>query len=238
LIRQEKGAWVDGVFDVEVMLSKGGWDFSLPFAVNNMGAMTGNDVTLVASGSDVMRLETGSWMNGSNDVQFTSFVNNNFGAFVNNPTDAFSKATVPKPWEAAIAKAYTENQSVLGQLVSNQATDISPFDTTGRFSAYGSGGSIHWSAKTGAVVITLEMEKIYGQVGGSGTWLGMPTGNQYMWKEGVRQDFEGGYLFQDSNQAKGFRPNEMGAARVMILYSDKSRNKSIVIKGFKAIIPK
>jgi hypothetical protein len=101
LIRQEKGAWVDGVFDVEVMLSKGGWDFSPPFAINNMGAMTGNNVALVASGSDVMRLETGAWMDGSNDVQFTSFVNNNFGAFVNNPTDAFSKATVPKPWEAA-----------------------------------------------------------------------------------------------------------------------------------------
>jgi type I restriction-modification system DNA methylase subunit len=32
--------------------------------------------------------------------------------------------------------------------------------------------------------------------------------------------------------------NYLGAARVMILYSDKSRNKSIVIKGFKAIIPK
>ncbi len=209
LIRQEKGAWVDGVFDVEVMLSSGGWNFSPPFAINNMAAMTGNNVALVASGSDVMRLETGALMNGSNDVQFTSFVNNNFGAFVNNPTDAFSKATVPKPWEAAIAKAYTENQSVLGQLVRNQATNVSPLGTTGRFSAYSSGGSIHWSAKTGTVVITPEMEKIYAQVGGSGTWLGMPTGKQYTWKEGVRQDFEGGYLYRDSNQAKAFRPDEM-----------------------------
>lgn len=209
LIRQEKGAWVNGDADVQVMLSKGGWEFTSPAVINNAGAMTGNNVTLVASGSDLMRLETGAWVNGSNDVQFTSFANGNFSAPVNNPTDAFSKAVVSSPWESAMARTYAANQGVLGQLVSNQATNVSPYGTTGRYSKYSTGGSIHWSAKTGAVVLTLEMEKIYGRVGGSGTWLGMPTGNQYAWKDGTRQDFEGGYLFRNASLATALRANEL-----------------------------
>lgn len=44
LIRQEKGAWVNGDADVQVMLSKGGWEFAAPVAISNMGAMTGNNV--------------------------------------------------------------------------------------------------------------------------------------------------------------------------------------------------
>lgn len=210
LIRQEKGAWVDGINDVQVMLSKGGWEFSAPTSISNMESMTGNNATLVASGSDLMRLKTGTSVNGNNnDVQFRSFLNGGFSDFVNNPTDAFSKAIVSKPWEAAIAKTYVANQSVLGPLVSNGATDISPLGTTGRYSTYSTGASIHWSARTGSVLITSEMEKIYGQVGGSGTWLGMPTGNQYAWNGGVRQDFEGGYLFRNGMMSKALRANEM-----------------------------
>jgi uncharacterized protein with LGFP repeats len=212
LIRQEKGVWVDGMYDVEIMTSKGGWEFGTPTLVNNMGALTGNNVTLVASGTELMRLETGAWVNGQNDVQFARFENNNLSNFVNNPTDAFSRAIEVKPWDDAIAKAYSPNQTALGQLVSNQATNVSPMGTTGRFSKYSSGGTIHWSAKTGAVIVTAEMEKIYGQVGGSGTWLGMPTGNQYAWQGGTRQNFEGGYLFQNQSVASAFRPNELPVA--------------------------
>jgi murein DD-endopeptidase MepM/ murein hydrolase activator NlpD/pimeloyl-ACP methyl ester carboxylesterase len=212
LIRQEKGTWVDGNSDVQVIMSKGGWEFMTPTAINNMGAMTGNNVTLVASGSDLMRLEMGDWVNGSNDVQFTSFVNDEFSVPVDNPTDSFSKAVVSKPWEASMARTYAVNQSILGQLVSSNATNISPYGTTGRYSAYSTGGSIHWSAKTGAIVITSEMEKVYGRIGGSSTWLGMPIANQYAWKDGTRQDFEGGYLFRNATQSNAFRPNELPVA--------------------------
>ncbi len=148
-------------------------------------------------------------MNGLNDVQFMSFVGGNFSAPVNNLTDAFSTAVVAKPWDAAMAKTYAVNQSVLGQLVSSSATNTSPYGTTGRFSKYSSGGTIHWSAKAGAVIVTAEMEKIYGQVGGSGTWLGMPTGNQYAWRDGTRQDFEGGYLFRNPSLATALRAHEL-----------------------------
>jgi Bacterial pre-peptidase C-terminal domain/FG-GAP-like repeat len=212
LIRQEKGVWVDGMYDVEIMTSKGSWEFASPTLVSNMGALTGNNVTLVASGTELMRLETGAWVNGQDDVQFTRLENNNFANFVNAPTDAFTRSVEVKPWEDAIAQAYSANQTALGQLVSNQATSISPLGTTGRLSKYSSGSTIHWSAKTGAVIVTAEMEKIYGQVGGSGTWLGMPTGNQYAWQGGTRQNFEGGYLFQNQSVASAFRPNELPVA--------------------------
>jgi uncharacterized protein with LGFP repeats len=217
----------------KVMLSTGGWNFRLGRPIN--GALTSDNATFVARGSDLMRLETGSRVDGVDDVQFGNFFD--VAAFApprllpwnevpgnqisplpvssswkNTPTANFTLAVEVKPWEDAIAKAYMPNQTALGQLVSNQATNISTMGTTGRFSKYSSGGTIHWSAKTGAVVVTAEMEKIYGQVGGSGTWLGMPTGNQYAWQGGTRQNFEGGYLFQNQSVASAFRPNELPVA--------------------------
>jgi hypothetical protein len=204
LIRQEKGKWVDNKRDVEVYLSTGGWSFSTIVA-NNASLMTGNQVRLVSSGRDVMRLEHGSLIDGQNDVNFTSFVNGNFQGFVLNPPSGFTEPIVPKPWEIPISQVYV---STLGKLVSNQATLVSPYGTTGRYSFYDSGATIHWSAKTGAKVITKEMEAIYRQQGGTGGWLGLATSHQYSWNGGMRQDFEGGYMFRDANQATAFRPGQ------------------------------
>jgi FG-GAP-like repeat/Matrixin len=209
LLRQEKDVWVDGYNDVQVMLSKGGWEFTPSMSINHMGVMTGNSFTLAASGSDLMRLEAGTFLDGINDVQFTSFVNGNFSALVNNPTDAFSSVIVAKPWEADMAKIYAANQTVLGQMVDRNATTISPYGTTGRYSAYASGGIIQWSAKTGAVLISAAMANIYRLQGNAASWLGVATGNEYATQGGMRQDFEGGYLFKDANQAVALRPNQL-----------------------------
>jgi pimeloyl-ACP methyl ester carboxylesterase len=61
----------DGRTDLidQEMVSKGGWNFSAPVSVNNMGAMTDNTIALVASGSDLTKLETGTLVDGANDVQ-------------------------------------------------------------------------------------------------------------------------------------------------------------------------
>jgi Bacterial pre-peptidase C-terminal domain len=57
LIRQEKGAWVNGAFDVEIYLATGNWNFSAVQVGSNASSMTGNDTQLVVRGSEIMRLE-------------------------------------------------------------------------------------------------------------------------------------------------------------------------------------
>jgi hypothetical protein len=207
LIRQEKGTWIDNFRDVEIYLSTGGWSFST-IAISNAHLLTGNDIRLITSGRDMMRLENSRWVDGIYDILFTSFVNGNFQGFATNPPSGFTQAMVQKPWELPISQAYVP---ALGKLVSNQATLISPYGTTGRYSLYDTGATIYWSAKTGARVITKEMEAVYHPNGGSRGWLGMPTTNQYSWNSGIRQDFEGGYIFRDANQAAAFRSNQIPA---------------------------
>jgi hypothetical protein len=217
LIRQEKGSWVNGLNDVQIMLSKGGWEFADPASSNSMNAIAGNDVKLVAKGTDLMRLEMGDLVNGINDVQFSSFVNGDFSNLVNKPSDNFTKSIVVKPWESPISKIYTEKQSTLGQLVSAQASAISPYGTTGRYNSY-TNGSIYWSVKTGAISVTSEIDKIYNQIGSSGSFLGVPTSTQSSWSRGVRQEFEGGYIYYDGQVARFFRPGETPLTKYKFTY--------------------
>ena len=208
LIRQEKGTWINNSRDVEIYLSTGGWGFSVT-AANGTSAMASNDVRLVASGKDVMRLERGALVNGFSDVNFTSFSNGNFQAFNAIAPSSFTDAVVLKPWVTPIQTLYQSSAATLGTLVSNQATTPTPYGTTGRFSTYTSGATIHWSAKYGARIVQKPMEDIYKPQGGSSGWLGIAIGDQYSWQGGLRQDFEGGYLFRDANQGVALRSNQM-----------------------------
>ncbi|MCL1468250.1 hypothetical protein [Argonema galeatum] len=75
IIRQEKGSWVDGSRDAEVVLSKGDWTFNQTTGLPNMDAMNGDFVNLIAGDfdgnglTDFIRQEKGSWVNGVNDAQ-------------------------------------------------------------------------------------------------------------------------------------------------------------------------
>ncbi len=106
LLRQEKGAWVNGQWDVEIYLSTGGWNFGASPAINQASFMPGDNTRLVTSGADIMRLEFGNLVNGVNDVNFTTFTNGNLQALQNNATANFTNAIVPKPWDAAITGVY------------------------------------------------------------------------------------------------------------------------------------
>ena len=208
LLRQEKGAWANGQNDVEIYLSTGGWNFGASPVINNASSMTGDNTRLVTSGADIMRLEFGSIVNGVSDVNFTTFANGNLQTLQNNAPANFTNAVVAKPWEASIGSTAIANAAILGTIVSNQATLISPLGTTGRYSTYSSGSTIYWSAKTGSVLVTAAMENIYKPQGGSGGWLGFVIGKEYASQGGIRQDFEGGYLFKDANQSVALRPNQ------------------------------
>jgi PA14 domain/FG-GAP-like repeat len=97
LIRQEKGAWVNGAFDVEIYLATGNWNFSAVQVGSNASSMTGNNTQLVVRGADIMRLEFGASVNGVNDVNFTTFANGGLAAFQVNPTGNFANKIVPLP---------------------------------------------------------------------------------------------------------------------------------------------
>jgi murein DD-endopeptidase MepM/ murein hydrolase activator NlpD/uncharacterized protein with LGFP repeats len=93
LIRQEKGAWLDGGFDVDIYLATINYNFSVVQLGSNASVMTGDNVQLAVSGSDIMRLEFGWIANGVNDVQFTRFTNGNLTAFQASPTANFAKSS-------------------------------------------------------------------------------------------------------------------------------------------------
>ncbi|MCC5601501.1 FG-GAP-like repeat-containing protein [Nostoc favosum] len=74
-IRQEKGAWVDGVRDAEVYLSKGNGTFNAGLALTDASAVNGNFVNLIAGDyngdgfSDFIRQEKGAWVDGVRDAE-------------------------------------------------------------------------------------------------------------------------------------------------------------------------
>ena len=96
LLRQEKGAWVNGQGDVEIYLSVGGWNFGASPVINNANSMTGDNTRLVTSGADVMRLEFGRMVNGVSDVNFTTFANGNLQTLQDNATANFTNRLIHK----------------------------------------------------------------------------------------------------------------------------------------------
>jgi pimeloyl-ACP methyl ester carboxylesterase len=90
-IRQEKGAWANGVNDVQIHLSNGNGTFSGGTPMNNMAAMNGNYVNLIVGDfngdgtDDIVRQEKGTWVNGVNDVEFYTFSQGNFAKIGNVP---------------------------------------------------------------------------------------------------------------------------------------------------------
>ncbi len=128
-------------------------------------------------------------------------------------------------WEDPIDGQYQANSSVLGNQTSGYAdATISPFGTKGKVVAYASGGTIHWSVKTGAIAVLNTINPTYASNGGSGGILGMPTVNQYAWGRGVRQDFEGGYIYNDGSTARIFKPNETPIVKYSFIYLYNGNN--------------
>ncbi|WP_027249134.1 M23 family metallopeptidase [Planktothrix agardhii] len=84
LIRQEKGSWVDGGNDVQILISKGDGTFQNPVNMNNMGMMNGNVANLIVGdftgggADDIIRQEKGNLVNGVDDTQFYTYSNGNF----------------------------------------------------------------------------------------------------------------------------------------------------------------
>ncbi|HEY6047409.1 MAG TPA: hypothetical protein VIU65_12445 [Pyrinomonadaceae bacterium] len=92
----------------------------------------------------------------------------------------------------------------LGCPVTNEDdAGLSPQGTTGRWIQFTRGdGAYLIEQKTGpnagkVFKVSGCMYKLYGSLGGTRSWLGFPTGDEYETDPGVRQDFEGGYTVWD-----------------------------------------
>ena len=86
LIRQEKGGWVDGGNDVQILISKGDGTFQNPVNMNDMGMMNGNVANLIVGDftgggfDDIIRQSK-----NSGDAQFYTFSAGNFRKVGNVP---------------------------------------------------------------------------------------------------------------------------------------------------------
>ena len=86
LIRQEKGKWVDGGNDVQILISKGDGTFQNPVNMNDMGMMNGNVANLIVGDftgggvDDIIRQSK-----NSGDAQFYTLSAGNFRKVGNVP---------------------------------------------------------------------------------------------------------------------------------------------------------
>lgn len=86
LIRQEKGSWVDGGNDVQILISKGDGTFQNPVNMNDMGMMNGNVANLIVGDftgggvDDIIRQSK-----NSGDAQFYTLSAGNFRKVGNVP---------------------------------------------------------------------------------------------------------------------------------------------------------
>jgi hypothetical protein len=112
-------------------------------------------------------------------------------------------------WQTAIDNEYQQTRGLVGNPTSgyNNAT-TSQFGTTGKVRDY-EYGTIHWTARYGAVALWRDLQREYHDLGGSGSWLGFPTKREYDWNGGKRTDFEGGYIYWDGVRAKAYRLGEL-----------------------------
>jgi trimeric autotransporter adhesin len=91
VVRQEKGALVNGSNDVQVIMGQSNGGFQSPFQITDMGITNGNIANLVTGDfngdgrADLIRQEFGQNVNGVNDAQFMEFQNGNFQVTRNMP---------------------------------------------------------------------------------------------------------------------------------------------------------
>jgi Bacterial pre-peptidase C-terminal domain len=150
LIRQEKGDWVNGAFDVEIYLATGNWNFSAVQVGNNASSMTGNDTQLVVRGADIMRLEFGASVNGVNDVNFTTFANGGLAAFQANPTANFANqiASLAISRDNNIYTGLSDMNYSRGSSIKSSNNNRFDFQDDGNLVAYNSQGRASWATGT------------------------------------------------------------------------------------------
>ncbi len=101
----------------------------------------------------------------------------------------------------SLDQEYQQTQSLLGKLISTDLTaSASPYGTVGKYRAYES-GTIYQTTPYGAVALWRDLQREYSEHNTSSGWLGFPTKREYAWNNGMRTDFEGGYIYWNGQRA-------------------------------------
>ena len=85
------------------------------------------------------------------------------------------------------------------------AAPRSPFQTNGRYQDFEAGQIyLHSSGSrtNRTYYVQFGIASKYKELGGSGSALGFPISNEYIWQGRARSDFEGGYIYWDSSQGR------------------------------------
>jgi uncharacterized protein YkwD len=105
-----------------------------------------------------------------------------------------SRSYVGIPVKGAILQSYTATGANAGFMGLPMSREIGPL----RGGGYGqqfAGGSIYWSAATGAQVVRGAIRDRWASLGWENSWLGYPTGGEFTIRDGFAQRFQGGLVY-------------------------------------------
>ncbi|PRY14466.1 CAP domain-containing protein [Kineococcus rhizosphaerae] len=105
-----------------------------------------------------------------------------------------SRSFVGIPVKGAILQSYTAAGANSGYLGLPMATEIGPL-RAGGYGQHFAGGSVYWSASTGAAVVRGAIRDRWASLGWENGTLGYPTGAEFAVKGGVAQRFQGGIVY-------------------------------------------
>jgi uncharacterized protein YkwD len=105
-----------------------------------------------------------------------------------------SRSYVGIPVKGAILQSYTAAGANTGALGLPVAREIGPLRGGGYAQSF-AGGSIYWSAPTGAQVVRGALRDRWASMGYENSWLGYPTGAEFAVRDGFAQRFQGGVVY-------------------------------------------
>ncbi|MEW1958181.1 CAP domain-containing protein [Kineococcus sp. NPDC059986] len=98
------------------------------------------------------------------------------------------------PVKGAILQAYTAAGANGGVLGLPTARELGPL-RGGGYGQHFAGGSVYWSAATGAAAVRGAIRDRWAALGWENSWLGYPTGAEFAVRGGVAQRFQGGLVY-------------------------------------------
>ncbi|WP_380170390.1 CAP domain-containing protein [Kineococcus sp. DHX-1] len=105
-----------------------------------------------------------------------------------------SRSYAGVPVKGAILQTYTAAGANGGYLGLPMGRELGPL-RGGGFGQHFAGGSVYWSAASGAATVRGAIRDRWASLGWENSWLGYPTGAEFTVRGGVAQRFQGGTVY-------------------------------------------
>lgn len=212
----------------------------LIFEDNPYSGGTATDLSGLGSSNQWYRLVDGRGYMSALYIQNLGSVSTPPPNPITNPPYIPPTQPTPEYWQTAIDNEYnsTNNQpkgyngdiASMGYPTSGYlSASTSPQGTSGYYRSY-SNGTVHWTSQYGAVALWGGFNSLYSQSGGSSSWLGFPTKDEFDWNGGRRQEFEGGYFLW--NPSTGSTSMSTYPVYTPPVYTPPAQPTSTVINGY------